>query len=726
MDHPKRLQPAKESFGSIPTPPDFRVLFESAPGLYLVLNPDFHIVAASDAYLRATMTERDEVLGRSIFAVFPDNPDDPTATGERNVRESLERVVRHRVPDAMAVQKYDVRRPDSLGGAFEERYWSPINSPVLGSANDLLYIIHRVEDVTEFVRLKERETEQEKATETLRTRGGQMEAEIFRRAQEVHEANRQLREMQTELERRVGDRTALLTQTINELRAESAARQVAEANMQRLAALVASSEDAIIGLDHDTRITDWNSGAEQLFGYSAAEVIGRNVLLLVPVEDRDRAEHALRQKENVRPYEALRLRKDGSQVMVSVRLSPIQQHGRTVGFSLIYRDLTYTKGLEQQLQQAAKLEAVGTLAGGVAHDFNNLLTIICGYSEILLDQIAPGDATCGLIEQIKNAGERAASLTRQLLAFSRQQVLDLKVLDLNAIVSDTEKMLRRLIGEDISLRVILNPELRKVRADPGQIEQVIMNLAVNARDAMPQGGTLTIETANVALDESYARTHMEVQPGAYVMLAISDTGCGMDQATKARIFEPFFTTKEKGKGTGLGLATVFGIVKQSGGHIWVYSEVGQGTTFKIYLPRSEGEVPTGKSFLHQPPPTGSETILVVEDEADVRAITVFALKSFGYTVLEASGGSAAIQHCEQHPGPIHLLLSDVVMPEMGGRQVADAVLALRPAIKVLYLSGYTDDAVVRHGVLHEQVAFLQKPFTPNTLARKIREVLSRS
>lgn len=725
MNPKKASEPTDRSSPQFIQVPDFRMLFESTPGLYLVLTPDLRIVAASDAYLRATMTKRDEVLGRSIFDVFPDNPDDPAATGVRNLSESLERVVRHRVADAMAVQKYDVRRPDSVGGEFEERYWSPINSPVLGPANELLYIIHRVEDVTEFVRLKERGTEEGKLIESLRTRGGQMEAEILRRAQEIQEANRQLRDIQAELERRVEQRTAQLTETTVQLQQELIARQEAEASTQRLAALVASSEDAIIGLDLDYLITDWNAGAEHLFGYSADEAIGRNILFLVPDDDWDRAEQSLRQKSQVPAYEAVRRRKDGSSVAVSVRLSTIHQQGHVVGYSLIYRDITYTKGLEQQLQQSAKLRAVGTLAGGVAHDFNNLLTIISGYSEILLDQLAPSDPVYDLIDQIKQAGDRAVSLTRQLLAFSRQQMLEPRVLNINDIVTNIDKMLRRMIGEDISLTTVLAPDLRQVKADPGQIEQVLMNLAVNARDAMPQGGKLTIETANVRLDHSYAQSHMEVEPGPYVLLAVSDTGYGMDEATKGRLFEPFFTTKAPGKGTGLGLATVFGIVKQSGGHIWVYSEPGQGTTFKIYLPRAVGEVSTSKSFVAQATPVGNETILFVEDETAVRAITVFALRSFGYTVLEADHGQQAVQLCETHSGPIHLLLSDVVMPEMSGRQVAEAVTAKRPETKVLFLSGYTDDAVVRHGILHEHVAFLQKPFSPVTLARKIREVLSR-
>ena len=379
---------------------------------------------------------------------------------------------------------------------------------------------------------------------------------------------------------------------------------------------------------------------------------------------------------------------------------------------------------EEQLRQSQKLEAVGQLAGGVAHDFNNLLTVITGYCGLILRRLNPDDSMHSQVEEIKKAAERAASLTRQLLAFSRKQVLQPKVLDLNSLVTETSKMLRRLVGENIELVSALDPALGQVKADDGQIEQVIMNLVVNARDAMPKGGKLTVETANVFLDQSYTRQHIAVQPGAYVMLAVSDTGCGMDAETQKHIFEPFYTTKEKGKGTGLGLSTVYGIVKQSGGHLWVYSEVGRGTTFKVYLPRVDESVDARSlGEAHTESPHGWETVLLVEDEDVVRGLLRDVLEMEGYTVLEATGGSEAIRICKQHEGPIHLMITDVVMPQMGGREIAERVKPLRPEMRVLFMSGYTDDAIVHHGVLDAEVAFLEKPFTPDAVARKVRTVL---
>jgi PAS domain S-box-containing protein len=400
--------------------------------------------------------------------------------------------------------------------------------------------------------------------------------------------------------------------------------------------------------------------------------------------------------------------------------------GEVQFLATLMRDLTMQKKLEEEFHQAQKMEAVGQLAGGVAHDFNNLLTVISGYSEILITRLPPNDPMSGMIQEIHKAGERAAHLTRQLLAFSRKDIVERRVLDLNALVTDTEKMLRRLIGEDIRLTTVLAPALGQVKADAGQVEQVILNLAVNARDAMPQGGKLTIETRNVELDSAYATLHPEVKPGHYVMLAVSDGGCGMSQETKARIFEPFFTTKGPGKGTGLGLATVYGIVKQCGGHIGVYTELGRGTTFTIYLPTVEEKLLSGKSpHGSKVAPHGNETILLVEDDDAVRAITKLALQSLDYTVLEARNGEEAVRICERHTEPIQLLITDVVMPEMGGRQVAERLTARKQGIKVLFLSGYTDDAVVRHGVIQAEVAFLQKPFTPMALANKVRDVLDK-
>jgi len=386
-----------------------------------------------------------------------------------------------------------------------------------------------------------------------------------------------------------------------------------------------------------------------------------------------------------------------------------------------YEELSQT---QEQLTQARKMEAVGRLAGGIAHDFNNLLTVLIGRSQLLLRRLGAEDPVRADIELMEHTADRAADLTRQLLAFSRKQVLQPSVLDLNVVVANLAEMLRRLIGEDIALVTALDPALSHVKADPGQIEQIVMNLAANARDAMSKGGRLTLETNNAELDAAYARRHVEVRPGPYVMLAVSDTGLGMSPETLTHIFEPFFTTKGPGQGTGLGLATVYGIVKQSDGHIWVYSEPGRGTTFKIYLPRVEEAVDPSVARWRLPEPArGHETILLVEDELAVRDLARDVLRAYGYTVLEAQDGREALLISERYFGPIHLMLTDVVMPEMSGRELASQLAPLRPTMPVIYMSGYTDAAVVHHGVLDPGTTFLQKPFTPDALARKLRQVL---
>ena len=416
---------------------------------------------------------------------------------------------------------------------------------------------------------------------------------------------------------------------------------------------------------------------------------------------------------------------DGSMRWIWDRGFPIRDKaGRLTHYVGVAQDVTERKRLENQLRQSQKMEAMGRLAGGVAHDFNNLLTIINGYSDLALEGLSSNDPLRGYLAEIRKAGDRATSLTRQMLAFSRQQVLAPRVLNLNALVADMENMLRRLIGEDIHLATLQDAGLGLVKADPGQVDQVLINLAVNAREAMPHGGRLSIETANVDLDDAYAGRHAAVSPGRYVMLAVSDTGIGMNEATQAQIFEPFFTTKEPGKGTGLGLAMVYGTVKQSGGFIWVYSEPGRGATFKIYLPRvdeTEESIEVCEESGNRV--TGSETVLVVEDEEAVRALATRILQAFGYKVLESTSPEDALQIGERYKEPIDLLLTDVVLPRMNGRKVAEHLKALRPGLKVLYMSGYTDDSVVRHGVLEAGTAFLQKPFRPAELVRKVREVL---
>jgi signal transduction histidine kinase/CheY-like chemotaxis protein len=406
-------------------------------------------------------------------------------------------------------------------------------------------------------------------------------------------------------------------------------------------------------------------------------------------------------------------------------ITPVRDDaGRISEFIAFGQDTSDRRDLEARLRQAQKMEAVGRLAGGIAHDFNNLLTVITGYTDRLLGGLRSDDPLRKGAEAIKRSADRAASLTQQLLAFSRRQIMAPRVLDLNHVVANMNKMLQRLIGEDVELVTRLAPDLGRTKADPNQLEQVIMNLAVNSRDAMPRGGTLTIETSNAQLDRSFAARHVGLQPGSYVMLSVIDTGCGMDAETQSHLFEPFFTTKEQGKGTGLGLSTTYGIVKQSGGYIWAESEVDHGTIFRIFLPRMEesAELPPPAPEVRAAP-HGSETILLVEDEEAVRHLLRDVLKRYGYTVLEAEDGMRAVEICREHEGPIDLVVTDMVMPQMSGWEVADAVSSLRPKARVIYMSGYIEHVVVEQRVLESGVAFLGKPFTPETLGRKVREVL---
>jgi two-component system cell cycle sensor histidine kinase/response regulator CckA len=476
------------------------------------------------------------------------------------------------------------------------------------------------------------------------------------------------------------------------------------------------------------RLMNCNAAFARMFGFDSVEEAMNSGPSSVyqSLDARKEFLDRLKRHKRLEYFEEELRRKDGSVVHVIENvIGSFNESGELTEIRGYLMDDSERRRAEQQLNQSQKLEAIGRLAGGIAHDFNNVLTIILGYSQLLLQRIPRSDPGYGEASEVLVAGERAAALTSQLLAFSRKQILQPRVINLNEIVANLHKMLRRIISEDIDLVTVADPKTGPVRADPGQIEQVIINLAINARDAMPNGGRLTIETTNVAIDKDYSAAQIEVSLGPYVMLAVSDNGAGMDQEVQSQIFEPFFTTKEAGKGTGLGLSTVYGIVKQSGGNIWVYSEPGQGTTFKVYLPRADEEpdaaehVDTGDNECR-----GTETVLLVEDETAVRHLAAKALRETGFTVLEASNGSEALGLIAVPGSPrIEILVTDVIMPGMSGKELADRVSAARPDIRVLFVTGYTDNAVVRQGRLGAGIDILQKPFTPAGLARKVRDVL---
>ncbi|HXM66828.1 MAG TPA: PAS domain S-box protein [Candidatus Acidoferrum sp.] len=489
-----------------------------------------------------------------------------------------------------------------------------------------------------------------------------------------------------------------------------------------------NAADMIAVIDGDGRRLYHSPSYERVLGYNAEEMRQTSSMAHVHPEDRHQVEEAAHWARNTgvgRRIEYRMRHKDGSWRFFESTASPIQdEDGKPGKLVIVNRDITDRRGLEEQFRQSQKMEAVGRLSGGIAHDFNNILGVIIGYGEILQERMDANHPLVGCVEEILGAGRRAASLTRQLLAFSRQQVLEPKVIDLNGIIADTEKMLKRLIGEDVQLITVLDSRLTTVKADRGQIEQVVLNLCVNARDAMPAGGKMTIKTEHTVIDEVEARKYSyPFSPGPYVLLTFTDTGFGMDVATQTHIFEPFFTTKEKGKGTGLGLATVYGVVKQSGGYIEVHSEVRVGTTFKIYLPRVDEPVEPEKDFpattlsLH-----GDETVLLVEDEDSLRTLNLNVLNFLGYTVLEARNGEEACQVSAKHEGRIDLVLTDVIMPGMNGPTLAQQLCIWRPELRVLYMSGHTGQGV-GHGVLPAGSNFLPKPFTRDHLAHKVREAL---
>ena len=528
-----------------------------------------------------------------------------------------------------------------------------------------------------------------------------------------------------------GRMVAVIFEDVTGLAQAEARRRESE---DRFRTFIENSTDAVAVIDREGKVIFMSASVKQVLGFTPEELERRTAFDFVHDEDMVRARTHLAtalSRPGTPTTTILRARhRDGNWRFIEAVSVNRLDDPALKGIVTNFRDVTERtrseeelRRMEAQLLQTQKMEAIGKLAGGVAHDFNNLLSVILGISALLLEQLEPDHPMRADIAEITQSGERAARLTRQLLAFSRRQILDPRVLDLNDVIASIDRMLLRVIGEDIDFEVLPAPHLQRVRVDPGQMEQVIMNLVVNARDAMPHGGALTMHTANIELDEAFAREHIGVIPGPHVMLAITDTGVGMDDVTQARVFEPFFTTKGTGKGTGLGLSTVFGIVKQSGGTIWLDSVPGQGTTFRLYFPVTvEGPQPA------RPPSTapvsrGNETILLVEDDANVRAVVRTILTSRGYDVIDTVDAAEAVTICRDTKKPIHLLLTDVVMPRLSGRELAARIVELRPTIKVLYMSGYAEDTIVHHGVIDEGIAFLQKPITPSALAQKVRQVL---
>ncbi len=497
----------------------------------------------------------------------------------------------------------------------------------------------------------------------------------------------------------------------------------------RLASIIDTSEDAIISKDLNGIITSWNKGAERVYGYTPDEAVGKHISILAPSDRKDEIPEILRRiarGESTEHYESARMTKDGRQIDVSLSVSPLRDAiGDVVGASVIARDITSQKRAESQLRQAQKMEAIGRLAGGVAHDFNNILGIINACSEFLRDRIDSSAESSVYVDNIRKATDRGRSLTKQLLAFSRTSVIQPRVLDLNERLRDVSKLLRPLMGEDIEVLIVSKAPTAVVEADPGQLDQIVVNLAVNARDAMPRGGKFILETGAVKFDENFAEQHQDMPAGKYVVLAASDTGSGMDGATVARIFEPFFTTKEIGKGTGLGLATVYGIVKQSAGHILVYSELGHGTTFKIYLPSADHKI----GLASQPeeetvsPKRHGTTILLVEDDELMRGLTSQMLREHGYDVIEADDGKSALESVATHSGPIDLLLTDVVMRRMSGPELVERLSATNPTLKVVFMSGYTGELIAEREVLKRGITLLEKPFSRTALLNTIHTTL---
>jgi PAS domain S-box-containing protein len=791
----------------------YRALFESAPGCYLVLTPgDYEIVAVSEAYLRATMRTREALAGQKLFDAFPDDPGRPDPEAAARLRASLERVTRDKRADVLGVECFPIARPDSLGGGFEDRYWSIVHSPVLGPDGEVAYITMRVEDVTDYL-LSLPESTRESVQDVLASRTEMMEADIVLRSRELDEARRKLEESQallrmaselaqlgawtveladskvtwTEevyqihdlpedtplaLERAIdfyapGDRESIraalgacrdrgipydlelqivtakgrrvwvrtmgeavrdeqgqivrLQGTFQDISHRKDAEARVVALQKKLAAMLELIGEGFIALDGEQRITYVNQEIARMLGRSRDELLGRGPWEAFPDAVGTHFEEQYQ-----------RVLREGIPVMFEAYYEPIKAwlevraYPSEEGLAIYFRDVTRERSLEEQIQRSQRLEVVGQLTGGVAHDFNNLLTVILGNAELLGEKLGPDTPLGTLAGMISQAAQRGARLTSALLAFARRQALDPVAVDVNELLQGMHEMLRRTLGGNIQIVFRLAPRLPPALVDQAQLESAVLNLCLNARDAMEDGGQLTIETELRELDESYVDVRLGINPGSYVQVAVSDSGCGIPAEHLPRLFEPFFTTKEQGKGTGLGLPMVYGFARQSGGQVNVYSEVGEGTTVRLYLPMAEEDVAGPRSE----PATeayqrGSERILLVEDDAMVRSYAEDLLAGLGYAVTSAANGPEALAILQQR-ADFDLLFTDIVMPGgMNGRQLAEQAVRLHPALKVLYTSGYTENAIIHRGRLDPGVDLVSKPYRRRELAARIRAVLDR-
>ncbi len=670
---------------------DYEAVFKSAPGSYLLLAPDLTILGVDDAYLTATMTSREAIVGRFLFDVFPDDPNDPGATGVRNLHASLLRAIVSKQPDRMAVQRYPIRRPAEAGGGFEVRYWSPLNSPVLGEDGEVRYLIHWVEDVTELVRLKEEsEAAIAKRERELRASASKIEAEVFLRNEAI-EANRLLAESQTRLR--------LLTDALPQI-------------------IWTAAPDGRIEYCNE-RWTDWT-------GLPVEAALGDGWTTVLHADDLEPTTQAWATSagagtERHEHSQRFRMRDGTYRWVLSTAVSQRDGDGRVLRWYGVTTDIHDRVTAEQQWRQAQRLQAAGKLAGGVAHEVNNMMTVVLGFGALMRERLK-GDPASDDIEQMIRAADRAAGVTKQLLAYSRQQQLDPVVVDLQTIVRELAPALERVLGSDRRL-VIGWSEPIYVRVDRGQVEQVLINLVANARDATKTDGEIRIEVGRRFVDHAeLERQHeAEIIPGEFAWVRVQDRGIGMDAETVSQVFEPFFTTKAVGEGTGLGLSMVYGIVRQHGGYVMIDSQVDVGTTVTVHLPLARAPMESGEETSLPSATRGSGRILVVEDEPMVRALARRALERQGYDVVVVTDGAAALWLLEA--GRIDLVLTDVVMPRMTGKELADRVWDQYPGLPVLFMTGYSSDDVLRRGLVVAGASFIQKPFSPEALVEAVGRLL---